>query len=515
MFSQLTGFSKFLIGLVVCGIIGALVYFGSKADSSGESSSEGSSIFGKIFSGSDSYDATIILDTYTGWAPIVWGNGGILGKDDSEFSKRFGVKLKILNIDEFEANRAAWKNGEAQIAYVTLDSYPIETSSTGTMTDARYFMIHNFSAGADAIVAAKGINTVADLKGKKISFSEGTASHSLLLNTLETSGLQNSDVQMVITGYGNEVAQAFASKQVDAAVVFTPDDEACLRAVPGSKIIMSTKQTNTLVTDGFIAKKEWLEKNHSKVTKIIEALLWANSEFTNNTEAYDEGCKVFSQEFGVPLEDVVSTGKKINFATLQDNINWFGLNSDYTGMKGENLYTKMSRVYTSLGLTKSVLPWSKVSISSFIDELSESNTIDNDQSEWATRSKKFTAPTQEMKTTQAISNKKVIINFPTNGFTLDDEAQGIIDREFADIAKQFNTMRIRVEGNTDAPGDPSYNQSLSEKRAKSVADYLIKEYGFDSNRFIIVGNGSKHAKEDGVNGANENYRTTDFQLISE
>jgi len=49
----------------------------------------------------------------------------------------------------------------------------------------------------------------------------------------------------------------------------------------------------------------------------------------------------------------------------------------------------------------------------------------------------------------------------------------------------------------------------------SDADYLIKEYGFDKNRFIIVGNGSKKAKADGVTGANQNYRTTDFELINE
>jgi len=56
---------------------------------------------------------------------------------------------------------------------------------------------------------------------------------------------------------------------------------------------------------------------------------------------------------------------------------------------------------------------------------------------------------------------------------------------------------------------------LSEKRAQSVVDYLVSEYNFDKNRFIVVGNGPKNAKNDGVNGSSEKYRRTDFELITQ
>ena len=116
---------------------------------------------------------------------------------------------------------------------------------------------------------------------------------------------------------------------------------------------------------------------------------------------------------------------------------------------------------------------------------------------------------------EIISDKKVVINFPINGFALDQDAKSIIDNEFVDIAQQFNEVRIRVEGNTDNTGSASFNTELSKKRAQSVVDYLVKEYNMDKNRFIVVGNGPKHAIEDGIVGSSETYRTTDFQLISE
>ena len=54
---------------------------------------------------------------------------------------------------------------------------------------------------------------------------------------------------------------------------------------------------------------------------------------------------------------------------------------------------------------------------------------------------------------------------------------------------------------------------LSLKRAESVKEYLISEYGVDPNRIIVVGNGPKKAIADGITGANDEYRRTDFQLV--
>ena len=91
----------------------------------------------------------------------------------------------------------------------------------------------------------------------------------------------------------------------------------------------------------------------------------------------------------------------------------------------------------------------------------------------------------------------------------------MIDREFVDIAKQFSGARIRIEGNTDNTGSDAVNRPLSKRRAEAVKNYLVSEYGFDPNRFVVVGNGSAHAIAAGSTGADQRYRTTDFQLIAE
>ncbi|MGH6945752.1 MAG: OmpA family protein [Kiloniellales bacterium] len=48
---------------------------------------------------------------------------------------------------------------------------------------------------------------------------------------------------------------------------------------------------------------------------------------------------------------------------------------------------------------------------------------------------------------------------------------------------------VRVEGHTDAKGSDSYNQKLSDQRAKSVRDWLVKREGLGQTKFQVKGFG--------------------------
>ena len=505
-FNRLTVAGKAVIILAVVAIIGCALYF------SGATKSLGSMDFG---SSSGKTDATLVVNTYCGFEPIVWANGGLNGSDDSYFAKNYDLKLKILIMDDFDACRASLKEGSSQMAYCTLDALPVEMSSSGTMTDMRYFMLLNFSAGADVIVADGTVNSVADLKGKSVAYAEGTASHTLLLNVLETSGLTMNDITPVKVSSGIEAAQAFKSKQVSAACVWAPDDEDCVSAFKDAHVLTSTAQANNLVSDGLIAKKEWLDKNQDLAAKVVEAILWANSQIQNDPAAFKEGATVFANAFETDVDFALTSSKKINYATVQDEINWMGLNSDYSGMTGERVYTKMSRAYTSLGLTKSVMPWQKVAYTEIIEKVAASNKLDNKQIAVGTAVKEFSAPTEKLEQAVAISNKKIVINFPVGGYSLDNVARSTIDKEFVDISQSFANARIRVSGNTTNTGNYDSNVALSKKRAQAVVDYLVSEYHLPKNKFVVVGNGPKKAVADGIRGENDAYRTTDLEILAD
>ncbi|MCL1938123.1 MAG: phosphate ABC transporter substrate-binding/OmpA family protein [Candidatus Azobacteroides sp.] len=497
----------FLTALVIGGVAVGIMYLRDKGKIGGDSSN----LAGGLFSKTPTY--TIGVNTYAGFTPIVWLNGGLKPNDESTITKDYGVRLNIVIQDDFIAGRNGLKKGEIDMIYCTADALPTEMSENGDMTDARHFMLLNWSRGADAIVVNKYIQTVADLKGKKIAVAEGTAAHTLLINTLETNAISPDEITIVKVENGIEAAQMFKAMQVDACVTWSPDDIDCVEAVSGAKVLVSTKQATHIICDGLIAKESFLDKNKADVAKIVSAILYANSKMNDDPAAVAEAAKYFAKGFGTDEAFCIEGVRNIRFATLGDELDFYGLNNNYTGVKGDELYSKMARIYESLKLTKKPLPWRRISYPAIIEQLEKDGNVRGNQlAEGATT---FSKASPELETKKAISNKKVTINFGVNQSNLTNDARMTIDREFVNIAKEFSGARIRVEGNTDNTGDYNSNVALSKRRAQAVVDYLISEYGFDRNRFIVVGNGPKHAANDGVTGSDIHYRTTDFQLITE
>ena len=58
----------------------------------------------------------------------------------------------------------------------------------------------------------------------------------------------------------------------------------------------------------------------------------------------------------------------------------------------------------------------------------------------------------------------------------------------AKVLKKFSDTNVMVMGYTDSTGSVSYNQTLSQNRAQSVASYLVGQ-GVPSTRFSVVGMG--------------------------
>ena len=98
------------------------------------------------------------------------------------------------------------------------------------------------------------------------------------------------------------------------------------------------------------------------------------------------------------------------------------------------------------------------------------------------------------------------IRFESGRATIDPDSAGLLDR-LIEIAMRCPSANIEIAGHTDADGDNGFNQSLSEKRAQSVTDYLVKA-GLPANRFMPIGYGSTQpvASNDTEEGKAQNRR---------
>ncbi|HUP11271.1 MAG TPA: ABC transporter substrate-binding protein, partial [Niastella sp.] len=371
----------------------------------------GTSKDGKVSIGTTSGQPDLVLayNTFTGVEGLVLMNGGMDPNENSELYKSYGIKLQIKQMDAVKDTRAGLHSGDLDLVYCTTDALPVEMGSSSELRsdDVVQIMQVNQSHGADAIVVRKGIDEVGSLKGKKIAYAVGTASHTLLLNVLETGNMKMSDIDGYQVADGVEAATAFKNGQCDAALVWAPDDEDCVAALPGAKVLVSSAVASQIIADGLLVKKKTLDQKRAVITKLVKGWLQGNARINTDAAAKKEANALFAKGFKFPEDVAAKSADKVYFSTLGDNVNFFGLNSTYTGMTGERMYGRMAVKYTEIGLAKSPAPWRNVSDPSVIQELSNDPDFSKDNKQGAVKAETFQAPTPEMKTQQAQSSKVV------------------------------------------------------------------------------------------------------------
>ena len=179
--------------------------------------------------------------------------------------KEAGVDVKfewfdyVPTMDAFVAGKVdavCMTNGDALV-----------TGATGKPSVG--IIINDFSNGNDMIVAAPGIESIKDLKGKKVGLEEGFVSHLLLLTGLEKAGMKAEDVTLVNTPT-NETPQVLASKAVDAIGAWQPNSGQALKAVPGSKPVFTSADAPGIIYDLLYVSAESLEKNKEDWAKVVK-----------------------------------------------------------------------------------------------------------------------------------------------------------------------------------------------------------------------------------------------------
>ena len=82
-----------------------------------------------------------------------------------------------------------------------------------------------------------------------------------------------------------------------------------------------------------------------------------------------------------------------------------------------------------------------------------------------------------------------LIYFDTDSAKIKPESSGLLDQFGIAFANDLRQATVVITGHTDSRGPDGYNQGLSEKRARAVANYLRARFPIAPERISCIGFG--------------------------
>lgn len=205
-----------------------------------------------------------------------------------DWFKEAGVDVEFLWYD-YVASMEAYVAGNVDAVCMT-NGDALVTGATGKPSVG--IIINDYSNGNDMLVAAPGIASIKDLKGKKIGVELGYVDHLLALKALESVGLSADDVEWVNTPT-NETPQVLASGAVDAIAAWQPNSGQALKTVSGSTPIFTSANAPGIIYDLLYVSSESLEKRRDdwqKVTNVWYRIV----EYLEDEDNLDEALEILS-----------------------------------------------------------------------------------------------------------------------------------------------------------------------------------------------------------------------------
>lgn len=259
------------------------------------------------------------------------------------FFKEAGVDVELVWMEYLPSMEALAAGKVDAVACTNGDA--MVTGATGK--PSKCIVLTDYSNGNDMIVGKPGINSIKDLKGKKIGLELNLVEHLLLLKGLEANGMTEADVTITNVPT-NDTPQALASGGVDAVGAWYPIAGQAIKQVAGAKPLFTSADAKGLIYDGIYVAPESLVKNRADWVKVVAAYL-KTVDYIKDPKTRDDAIKIMAARVQVDPADYAKNMSGTYLLNLQDNLKHFikgdGLDSVYGSSKVANDFNVKNGVY--------------------------------------------------------------------------------------------------------------------------------------------------------------------------
>ncbi|MDR1941227.1 MAG: ABC transporter substrate-binding protein [Endomicrobium sp.] len=239
------------------------------------------------------------ISAFPGWFVYYIAKG-------EDYFKKNGVDVELVWFPVYSDSLQAFNGGQLDMLCIALPDAPAPYLKG---TEFKVVAINDFSNGADGIVGRgdRGVNSLKDLKGKKVATEYGTIEHFFLLKALETVGMGEKDIELVNMSIGDS-APALISGAVDAAGLWEPALSIAL-ADENSKLLYDSSKTPGLIQDVTVAADKLIKENPQAVSGVINAFLDAVEFYKANPDQAVEYMRVPAEVDAKTMKEIMAGGK--------------------------------------------------------------------------------------------------------------------------------------------------------------------------------------------------------------
>jgi len=297
--------------------------------------------------GSGSDTVGMAIQPWLGYGP--W----YIAQEEGYFADQ-GVDVTITNFSNDADMSAAFASHRVQIANVASHS-ALQLKEQGL--DISIVLLLDASLTADAILSDGAVSSVADLKGQRIAFEEGSVSNLLLGYALQQSGLSLSDITPVPMD-PSEAATALIGGSVPVAVTYEPYISEAQQASGDLERIFTAGEKPGLISDVLIVDNSYLKENPEAVQKVVNAWGPAVAFYESNP---DEARSIIATNVGSDVEALATAFDGVEFFPLDDNKTRLG--GDYA----TSVLPAVQDVATEIGLLEGGTDTAEMIDSSFVE----------------------------------------------------------------------------------------------------------------------------------------------------
>jgi NitT/TauT family transport system substrate-binding protein len=304
-----------------------------------------------------SREAPIVIgySSWPGWWP--WA----IAEEEGLFAAN-GLTVELKWFDSYIASMEALAAGQLDGNSQTLND-TIAFAAEAVNGEVAV-LVNDNSAGNDKIIVSQEIDTIADLKGKKVAVEEGVVDDFLLALALEDAGMSRDDVEIVGMDTG-DAAAAFASGNVDAVGAFPPFWAIALER-EGSKELISSDSFPGAIPDLLVVTQTLIDQKPEVVQGLVKTWFDILAFMVANPTKADA---IMAKRAGVSPEDFEQFKAGTKMFSIDDNLKAFSPGSTMEHMPFAA--KKMAEFMVEVGFIPEVPPLEPIFNDTFVKAYAE------------------------------------------------------------------------------------------------------------------------------------------------